>query len=307
MKRWMVALMLISVVMLTGCQWLEEEVPQGYVGRNKTPSGWDEKIESPGYVTSWYRDILHLVEATQGVYHERMNILVGGKINLDITVSVRCRLDSNDEDKVREAFEKITAVKAPDGETATITNKQLFDTYLKLNVQAIPRKIIGSQPDVQSVVANRTEIADQIKKQVVEVAAATPLEVTDVEITNYDWPDSITRAQENLMTIKLEEEKQEAQVRADLKRAEGDLKVAEAKKLVKMKDAEALAESTKILQDSLADAPEYLRYHEIMMLSEAANGPNNAFIVIPYGDQGSAIQDKILLTQMIEKAIKDKK
>jgi len=295
MKRLMLLLILMSAVLLSGCTWFEEEVPQGYVGRNKTPSGWDNKIIAPGYTSSWYRDILYLVESTQGVYDERMNILVGGKINLDITVSTRCRLDSNDEAKVIEAFDKITATLDPGGETARITNKQLFYTYLKLNVKSIPRKIIGSQPDVQSVVANRAEISAQIKKAIIEASKATPLEVTDVEITNYDWPTSITKAQEELMAMKLEEEKQEAQVRADLKRAEGELKVAEAKKLVKMKDAEALAESTKILQDSLADAPEYLRYHEIMMLSEAAKGPNNAFIIIPYGSHDQAAKDSILL------------
>jgi len=109
---------------------------------------------------------------------------------------------------------------------------------------------------------------------------------TGVLLPNYawDWPTSITNAQERLVGIQLEKERRIATVAADLEKAKGDLEVAKAQKLVEMQKAEAVAEGIKIVKDQLKDSPEYLKWHEIRMLAEAAQGPNNAFIIVPYGN-----------------------
>ena len=131
----------------------------------------------------------------------------------------------------------------------------------------------------------------------------TPLVVDDAEITNYDWPDSITNAQEALVSIQLKEAAAEAQVRADLKKAEGDLKVEQARKLVELKKAEAVAESIDIIKKKLAGAPEYLMWHQIRVMGEAAQGPNNAFILYPYATDTGEVQRMMGnagLTQMLK-------
>jgi hypothetical protein len=96
-----------------------------------------------------------------------------------------------------------------------------------------------------------------------EMAKSTPLILEDAQITNYDWPPSITKAQEELAAIQLKEAAAAAQVRADLQTAKGQLAVEEAKKLVELKKAEAVAESIDIIKRKLAGAPEYLMWHQI--------------------------------------------
>jgi hypothetical protein len=182
-----------------------------------------------------------------------------------------------------------------------ITNKSIYRTFLQLKVQSIPREIIGSKPDVESVVVNKTEIAKQVRKRIIEESSATPLLVKTVEITNYDWPPSITEAQNRLAEMKLEAAKREAQVAADLKEAEGRLQVEEANKLIEIKKAEAVAESIRVIKGELSNSPEYLRWHEIRMLSDAANGPNNAFILVPYGQDTGTMAANAQLKQMLEK------
>ncbi|MFW6122213.1 MAG: SPFH domain-containing protein [Petrotogales bacterium] len=303
-----VMLIMCLAPMFTGCSCIETEVPQGTIGRVKTPGGWGDELFYPGYHHCWGRDIMVVADSAQHVYEEEMSILVGGKVNLRLTIAVRCRLDDSDKKNLFEIFERIKSTPS-NNNLASIEGQQVYDTYLKLNVQSTPRDIVGSQPDVQTVVANRAEIGSQIKKAILVAAEATPLEVTDVEITNYDWPDSITKAQEKLVEIQLEEERVKAQVAADLRKAEGNLKVEEANKLVEIKKAEAIAESIEVIKEKLAQAPEYLQWHQVRVMSEAAQGPNNAFILIPYGAGPTTANvapyvDKALMSQIMEDVLK---
>ena len=107
-----------------------------------------------------------------------------------------------------------------------------------MKVQSIPREIIGSKPDIKTVVANRAEIGASVKKRIMDESKATPLIVSAVEITNYDWPLTITNAQEKLAEIQLGEEQEQAKIRAALAKADGELKIAEKDKLVEIKKAE---------------------------------------------------------------------
>ncbi len=216
-----------------------------------------------------------------------------------IEVQVRCSLNPNE--KIQLAiFNDVPFDSEMDG-LAIITNQMIYDTFLKMKVQSIPREIIGSKPDIKTVVSSRAEIGASVKKRIMEESQATPLIVSAVEITNYDWPLTITNAQEKLAEIQLGEEQEQAKIRAALAKADGELKIAEKDKLVEMKKAEAVAESIRIIKGMLAGSPEYLKWHEIRMLSEAANGPNNSFILVPYGQNIEPMVNNAQLTQMLGK------
>jgi regulator of protease activity HflC (stomatin/prohibitin superfamily) len=226
-----------------------------------------------------------------------MNILIGGKVNLKVDVAVRVRA-SDDEAKLRNAFETITSSK-----NNVITTEQMYKTLLQMKVLSIPRALYQVQPDVQTAVTSATKLEAEFKKLLMEEAATTPLIVEDAQVTNYDWPESITKAQEELVKIQLKETAAEAQVRADLKKAEGDLKVAEATKLVELKKAEAIGESIEIISGRLSGAPEYLMWHQIKVMGEAAGGPNNCFILYPYNTDSNQVRQMISnanLTQQLD-------
>lgn len=288
------AIALMALVVLSSCT---SEVPPGTVGRVSTRNGWTEDILKPGRHTAYGYDKMYLLDTTNKSFKEMLNILVGGKINLKVDLAVRVRVNTDDEALIRKSFERVTAT------DYHISLDQIYITFLQMKTQAIPRGIFEIQPDIQTAVANSPALAMEVRKQITEMAASTPLIVEDVQITNYDWPDSITKAQEELVKIQLKEAAAAAQVRADLQQAKGQLAVEEAKKLIEMKRAEAVAESMKIIKGTLGGAAEYLLWHQIRVMGEAAMGPNNAFILYPFGTDASqirAMMGNANLTQMLE-------
>jgi regulator of protease activity HflC (stomatin/prohibitin superfamily) len=244
---------------------------------------------------------MYLLDATNLTSTEKMNILVGGKVNLTVDISVRCKVNTDEDEALKAAFETVPATKGDNG--LEISSESLYKTFLQMKVLAIPRATYEVQPDVETAVANSPKLAMEVRKLIMEAAKGTPLVVEDFQITNYDWPASVTKAQEELVAIQLKEAAAEAQVKADLKKAEGDLKVKEAEKLVQEKEAEAIAESIRIIKDELANAPEYLMWHQIKVMGNAAMGPNNCFILYPYATDSKQIQGMLQnasLTQMLE-------
>lgn len=272
-------------IVATGCT---KEVPPGTIGRINTPNGWQPEILKPGYHTVTGRDKLYLLDVTFKTFPEQMNILIGGKVNLRVNYSVRVRANVANTEQIKNVFESVSADK-----NQKISVDKLYKTFLKMKAQAIPRRIFEIQPTIQAAMTNSPSLAEEMRKKIQEVAKTTPLTADDAQITNYDWPTSITRAQEELVKVQLKEASEKAQVRADLQRARGQLLVEEANKLVEMKKAQAMAESINIIKNKLGGASGYLLWHQIRMLSDAAKGPNNAFILYPYGTDASQIKRMI--------------
>ena len=291
MKRMtFLVVLLLAALMVTGCN---KSVPQGRVGRVKTAGGWGGEVLSSGHHQCWGRDTMYTADVTERRYNEIMAILVGGKVNLKVTVSVRCSLRQSNEDQLASVFENIRA-----NEEEFITHEEMYNTYVKLVVESAPRVIIGGQTDVQAVTANRSEIIAQVQKMIMEKTESTPMQVKAVEITNWDWPESITDAQERLVGIQLTEQEEEARTRANLKKAEGQLKIAIKDQLVELKEAETVAKSNKLIGESLRNNPEYLQWHTVRAMSEAARGPNNAFILFPYNMPSKPLIQNAQLQQM---------
>jgi len=292
MKRTLIAVMLMVVGMfaVVGCN---KKVEQGEVGRVKTANGWDKKLLGIGSHMCFGRDDMYRVDSTIAVYKEKMDILIGGKVNLDITVSIRCGLDKTREDAVLTVFDDVMAGGKESKDEYCISHKSLYEKYVQQLAQSVPRTVFGTQMDVESVCANRADLEAQVTQGIIAAAQGTPMSVTMVKVVNYDWPKTVTAAQEKLATIKLREEETAAQTRADLKKAEGELKIEEAKKLVTVKKAEAIAESIQVIKTSLKDCPEYLQWHTVKAMSEAATGPNNAFILFPYNMPGMDMKKAI--------------
>ena len=271
-------------LVIAGCT---TQVSPGRVGRVQTRSGWSQEVLKPGFQQCWGYDTMYLLDTTNKSFKETLNILVGGKVNLKVDFTVRVRANTEDAEMMKKAFEAVNATK--EGGSYLISVDQLYQTFLQMKALAIPRAVFEVQPDVATACANSPKLAMEVRKQIEEAAKGTPLIVEDAQITNYDWPPSITKAQEELVQIQLQEAREEAQVRADLQRAKGDLKVKEAQKLVQLKEAEAIAESIDIIKSKLAGSPEYLMWHQIKVMGQAAMGPNNCFILYPYATDSSQV------------------
>jgi hypothetical protein len=80
--------------------------------------------------------------------------------------------------------------------------------------------------------------------------------------------------------------------------------VAEEEYKIRMLEGKTVHDFNILVADSLKENPEFLTYHTVKVLSEAAKGPNNAFIIIPYealvAGSGGAAANNALLRQMLE-------
>jgi regulator of protease activity HflC (stomatin/prohibitin superfamily) len=293
MRKFISLFVATSLLFVVGCN---NEVPQGKYGRISTSAGWTADVLKPGRYACYGYDKMYFVDTTSASYKETMNILVGGKVNLKVDVTIRVRI-SDDQAKIKKIFETIRST------NSEISHEKMYITFLQMKVLSIPRALYQAQPDVQSAVTNATKLEEEFKKRLMTETAETPLIVEDCQVTNYDWPTAITNAQEELVKVQLKEASAEAQVRADLKKAQGDLMVAEATKLVELKKAEAIAESINIISGRLAGCPEYLMWHQIKVMGEAAGGPNNCFILYPYNTDAAQVKQMVSnanLTQQLK-------
>lgn len=288
-------LVLALAVLSAGCA---QDVPGGAVGRIKTSDGWVPDVLNSGRHTCYGYDTMYLMEITSSSFTERLNILVGGKVNLAVDLTVRTRANTGDKERIKKAFENVPSVPSQDKKSYWITIENMYKNFLRMKVLAIPRTLFEIQPDVQTAIANSPKIAEAVRRQIAEAAQSTPLIVEDVQITNYDWPETITKAQEELVKIQLKEAAAAAQVRADLEKAKGMLKVAEAEKLVDFKRAESIAGSIDIIRKKLAGSPEYLMWHQVKVMGEAANGPNNTFVFYPYATDMNQVRGMINNAQL---------
>ncbi|HCC60203.1 MAG: hypothetical protein A2439_03060 [Candidatus Staskawiczbacteria bacterium RIFOXYC2_FULL_37_17] len=295
-KKLMVLCVALSFACMAGCN---ANVPAGKLGRVKTASGWSNEILKPGLHNCWGRDQMYLIDGTNLTSKESLNILVGGKVNLKLDVTIRCKANTAEDEALKAALESVPAVKGEDG-SLEISSKSMYETFIQMKALAIPRAIYEVQPDIQTAVANSPKLAMEVRKQIMEAAQGTPLVVEDAQITNYDWPPSITEAQNDLVKIQLKEASAEAQVKADLKKAEGDLKVKEAEKLVQLKEAEAISESIGIIKEKLAGSPEYLMWHQIKVMGQAAMGPNNCFILYPYSTDSGQVRGMLNNANLVQ-------
>lgn len=298
MKNARLVIMLLVLVVFAGfISGCTENVPGGMVGRIKTADGWAKEIHPTGKPSCWGRDEMYLLDVTSKTFVEKAQILIGGKTNLTVDYSVRVRANSASPDELTKAFERIAATKTDKG-SYTISVDQMYNTFIKMHAQSIPRSVFEIQPDGATALANSASLAAEVKKQMMAAGKTTPLVVEDFQITNYDWPKSITDAQELLQAAKLKEATADAENNADLKKAKGRLAVEEANKLVDFKKAEAIAGSIDIIKKKLAASPEYLMWHQIEVMGEAAKGPNNTFVMYPYQTDMSQVRGMLNNAQM---------
>lgn len=303
MKK-IVLLLVILCLCLTGCTYTY--VDQGCIARQKTVSGWGDKLYGPGTAPAWGRDQLYCVDTTEDTREVKINILVGGKVNLTMTVQVRYAV-SRDQEKLMYVLENIpakAAVNSKGEEVYLVGREDLFKRYVEPVVRSKCQAVLSDQPSVEIVLANLPTLIQQVRAAILEEIKDTPVQISMLDATDYDWPEEITKQQIELASIELEERKQEARVRAQLKEAEGKLKIEEANLLVEAKKAEGVAMGIRVVKDELKGCPEYLQWHTVRAMSEAATGQNNAFILFPYnmpGMEGFASQavDTALLRQVL--------
>lgn len=237
---------LIAAMALTACGD-RVEVPPAHVGKIMTKDGYqDNLIPTSKFRLDWcwfYCDRLVLLDVSDKAYQESMSIFIPeDKLNLGVTV--RATLSVNPK-KTTELFNAISP-ESGEGATSVIANVQVYKTYASQIIQAEVREYLSQHSISQIASSNEKINADLGARLGKAIEARTPFSVRHVGITNLQYPDIITKAQEAAAERREAIQQEEAQTQVSAARLERELREARLQRAIEKEKAEteAIAQST---------------------------------------------------------------
>lgn len=263
---------ILFLMMLIGCT---ESVDPGHLGVCRDAKGFDGKrILTPGRHDCWGRHKqMHQIETRDSRQTISINVLAKDKLNMSFDVSMLVSVNSKDEDLLRKMFSNIS-------HSNVISVQDVFDTYAKNLVDQEVRKVI-SKYETTEISDKRAEIIDEIREKVHDAMKNTVIDVKDITINNMDFPDVVTKAQEIKKTREVEIQTETAEQKKKLIAAKNSLEIAEIKAAQQLLEAKSIADSNKVLSNSIT--PEYLEYKRIEAMREMAK--KGDLIMVPYSPE----------------------
>jgi hypothetical protein len=241
-------------VMTIGCS---EMVPPGYVGAVISADGLQDRLLSPGRHECWGRDKMILIETKEQTVSEKLSILCKDDLNFKFDLNVRATLRPI---KTNGQLSSLFKKKGSDIRNGTLQFISLYKTYVKPLARSMARGEVSRFQTTQ-VRENRKQIEKAILIGLQKALKGTPMVVTAVTTSNFDYPKVITAAVEKKRQREIEIEEEKANQAKELLKAENRLKLAQKMKMVKAAEAQADAIGIQILGKSLTTR--YLEWKKI--------------------------------------------
>ncbi len=266
---------------ISGCATMcKQQVPPGHVGMCRTVEGFQGQPLGAGWHECWGTDAsMYYIETSDHEQVINMNVLCKDSLNFKFDVAVLAAADKENKELLEKMFENIT----PQG-GQTITSTQIFDMYARSVVDQEARKVV-SQYETREIVSKRPQIIEEIRTSVTEALDGSIVQIKRVTVNNLDFPEVVTKAQEERARRQVEIETERAEQEKRVLKAQNALKVASLEYEKQLLEASMISDSNQVIGESIT--PEYLAWWQLKVMSEAASGPNN-WGFIPYTDFNSA-------------------
>ncbi|WP_284335241.1 SPFH domain-containing protein [Comamonas sp. NoAH] len=228
------------------------EVPPAHVGKIMTKDGYQENLIPTSKFRlpmCWaYCDRLVLLDVSDKAYQETLTIFIPeDKLNLE--VAIRATLSINPK-KTGELFTAIS----PQADTdylSTIANEQVYRTYASQIIQAEVREYL-SKFSISEIASSNERINADLRLQLSNaIEARTPFAVRYVGITNFKYPEIITKAQEAAAERREAIQQEEAQLNISKAQLERQLQEARLQRAIEKEKAETEALSQSVLAQSV--------------------------------------------------------
>jgi hypothetical protein len=238
MKRFgQIAVFFLAIALLISCT---ERVPPGYNGMVMTPDGLTGVVVGPGNVTCYNRDRLVLWEKAEVAKTEQLKILCADDLNFSFDLKLRVTLDADDPQKITYVLDKMgSKIKWEErGARGVLEFSDVYNTYVMDPARSTARKVVSKYATTQ-IREHREAIEKAIKEDLLKSIAGTPVKVTYIATSNFDYPDVVTKAVENQRRREIEIGEEKAKQAMELLRIQNRETVAEKTKSVRLKEAEA--------------------------------------------------------------------
>jgi hypothetical protein len=242
-KLGLFGLLLFALVTMSSCN---EVVPAGYVGMVKTTSGIQEEVLQPGHHTCWGRDEMYLLETLESTETIKLDILCKDELNFAFDVKVRSKVNYGNA-KDLKAILNGQGSKIKDG---VLSYETLFKIYVEPIVDATSRATVSKYSTMQ-ISTNRDKIRKTIFEEVQKQLKGTPMTVTSINLSNFDYPDVVTKAMEAKKKREIDIETEKANQALEVLQIKNREIIADLEITVKAKEAKAEAIYIKIIEGAL--------------------------------------------------------
>ena len=258
MKRFNLLLVLLVVaIMAIGCT---ERVPPGYRGMVMEPDGLTGEVLEPGNHKCYNRDRMVLIEYVEKAYKEPLSILCADDLNFKFDLKIRVMTLAEDSKAVMNLLEKQGSQIKWDGEVGVLPFDVLYNTYVKDPARSIARGVV-SKYRTTDIRDHRDAITKAITEQLAQSVKGTPVKISLVAASNFDYPQVITDAVEQKRKREIDIETEKAIQAMELLKMENRKILAQKRKQVRAIEAEADAVYVRIMGKALSN--DYLRLRAI--------------------------------------------
>jgi len=281
MKKLTTALMMMAAFLLVaGCT---ERVPPGSVGMKMTPDGLQGKVLQPGNHSCYGRDKMVLISTREKVYTEKLSILCKDDLNFKFDLKIRARLKTTDGPAVKRLLRQQGSAIKWSNSVGTLKASVLYKTYVKPAARSIARDVVAKY-DTTQIRENRGKIQAEIWGKLKKSVKKSPVELTLVAASNFDYPDVITQAVEKTRRRQIQIKEETAKQAMKMLQAKNTqavkllamgnrMKIAQMKRKVRM--AEAQAENAYELIRAKGIKEQYLKLkrleNQALLYSRASN------------------------------------
>lgn len=267
----------LAAIVMSGCG-KPVEVPTASVGKIMGTSGYHEGVIATSKFRlskCWtYCDKLVTLDVSDQQQTEVMNLFMP-KDKLNVRYDLRMTLAVKPQ-AYEEIFAKITPQPSGDDQLAEINIGKVYQTYAQQVIRAEAREII-SKYSIAQVVSSREAINDELSDTLAKsVSEKTPFVVRYVGLADVQYPDVITKAQENAAERREKIQQEEAQLEISKVALERELQEQQLQRKIEVEKAEAEAEVNKILADSIT--PSYVKYRSLQIMEKIASSENKVFV-----------------------------
>lgn len=266
--------------MTLGTLGCNARIPPGHVGIRITPSGMGKEILPAGLHSSWGRDRMTLIELAEETTTEELSILCADDLNFSFDLKIRSKLRATDGEAITDLLTIQGKNVKWSGSVGVLQRDFLYQTYVMPQARSIARDVVSKYETTQ-IRENRETIQAEVQKRLVVALEGTPMEVTMVATSNFDYPLVITKAVEKRRAREIAIQEEKAKQAMAMLQATNRQKIAEKMKTVRVAEAEAEAAYNKITGESLTDSYLHLRTIEAQQRFFDKIGANDKVIMVP--------------------------
>lgn len=234
---------LFAAIMLSSCN---TNVPAGYVGMVKTADGIQQEVLMPGHHSCWGRDEMLLIETLESTETIKLSILCKDELDFKFDVKARSRLVYKDAKDLKDILNS-QGSKMSDGK---LSYKTLYSIYVEPVVDAVSMSVVSKYTTMQ-ISENRDKISKTIFEEVNKKLKGTPMIVTDINLSNFDYPDVVTKAMEAKKKREIGIETEKANQALKILEIQNREIVADKEIVVRKKEAQAEAVYINIIESAL--------------------------------------------------------